>query len=706
MVEFAWRRRQTPVILQMERAECGLACIAMVLCHHGFKTDLAALRHDFPFSAMGVSLKELVEVASRFKLSPRALKAPQNALARISLPAILHWEMQHFVVLVSVERDGTLVINDPAVGRRRVPSAEAILAYTGVTLELRPSSGFVKGRLKSEMSFRELLRGAISDFRPVRHGLILAVLSQLFALAVPKLGQFAVDNVVPSGSYANINVLGLGLVFIAACVFIAVLVRGLAFSFLGTMLHGHLARNLYDHLLKLPLAFFQRQHSAELIARVDSLRILQRVLSVTFIETVVDGATAVLAIGLVALDSSALAVVSAICMGLYAVVRTLGQERYAKLSEEQVIRASRVQTEFTDTVRGIETIKVHNAELSRRLSWDNMLVNWFNTNNGLQNQVAFYSAAAQGLTVLNFGLCLWLGVRATMGGQITLGALLAALSLLQLFAIRFCSLVDKLSDFGVLKVHRSRLSDVFSAEAEPDIGHVTSFSVPDEPASLELQGVTFRYMGAADAILSDLSMRVAPGDFVAITGPSGSGKTTLLRTMLGLYEPERGRVLIDGQPLASFGKDRFRTQIGVVLQSDMLFSGSVAENISSFDPMPDQQFILDCAKRAGIHDAIMTMPMRYQTPVGDMGTVLSGGQQQRIFLARALYRRPRLLFLDEATSSLDAKKEREINAEIASLGITRIIFAHRLETIRSASRVLRLNNGSLNELTTEEILAL
>lgn len=687
--------RTLPNIAQSERAECGLACICMIAAYHGYDVDLPTLRQQNAFTAMGATLRQLVDVATRIKLTCRPMKVPLDSLSKLTLPAILHWDLDHFVVLSEVKPDGVLVIHDPAEGVRRVLRSQASESYTGIAVEMSRAPDFQPVRRRAALPFRRLLRGAMPSLGPVWHGALFAAIAQALALSLPKLAQFAIDVIAPSGSALDANVVGLGALAIASCVFAASLARGVCFVYIGTAIHGHLARSMFRHLLALPLQFFQRQRSAELIARFDSLRALQRILSATFVEAIIDGVALLIAISFVASTGLGLAGAGVGCMSLYAVVRAFSQDRFVRLTEEQLTRQARVQANFVESLRGIESIKAHNDLALRISAWDAQLVSWFNASTRLNIQIAFHSAAAVALQVLTFGVCLWLGLRGAMRGELTLGALVGSLSLLQIFSFRFTTLVDKAAEYGMMSVHKSRLADVYSTQAEEPAESIAAVRPQRLHGRLTLSRVSFRHAPDAPWTLHEASIDISPGEFVAISGASGGGKTTLLRVMLGLLLPEHGTVAVDGVDIQRFGKGNFRNRIAAVLQNDVLFSGSIAENISSFDPTPDMARVEECVRMAGLAETVAAMPMGYRTPVGDMGALLSGGQQQRLFLARALYRKPQILFLDEATSHLDVAKEREINAAIAALGITRIVFAHRMETIRAAHKVYHLAHGKL-----------
>lgn len=696
MMRAVWKRmRRVPLILQTERTECGLACLAMVAAYHEHDVDLATLRQRYALSARGATLKDLIAVAGRMQLQARAIKAPLEQLARLTLPVILHWDFGHFVVLVDATPEGALVIHDPARGRCEIPAREASALYTGIAVELLPGPGFKPTRERNALPFRTLLRGALPNKAPLVHGLAFALLAQLFALSVPLLARFVMDTIAPSGNLLDAQVVGLAMVMLAAGLLVANIARGVAFVFVGHAVHSHLARNLFRHLIDLPLPFFQRQHSAQLISHFDSLRVLQRILSVTFIEAVVDGFALIISLAVLSALAPWLAVVGLGCTGAYGALRVFLQDRYVRLNDDFVVKGSRVYASFAETIRGIETLKAHHDQHGRVSAWNSLLTNWFNTSTGLQSLVALSSACASATQTLTLALSLWVGVHMNLGGSLSMGALVASLSLLGVFSFRSTSLIDRLCDFRMLSIHRARLSDVHVVEPERDLTSQQAQVPAQLSGELSLEDLWFRYDETAPWLLKGATLRIKPGEFVAVTAPSGSGKSTLLRILLGLVEPQRGHVLVDGHRLQQIGKAHYRSQVGVVLQNDLLFSGSIAENICAFDPMPDTELMRSCARKAGILDTIDAMPMGFRTLVGDMGSGLSGGQQQRIFLARALYRRPVILFMDEATSHLDVLREKAINEELSRLGITRIVFAHREETIRAAHRVIALVDGQL-----------
>lgn len=344
----------------------------------------------------------------------------------------------------------------------------------------------------------------------------------------------------------------------------------------------------------------------------------------------------------------------------------------------------------------MKTIKLFNRQTERRSSWLTLLVEQINASLHVQKLQLLY----QQLNGLLFGLeglvIIWLGARLVMDGEFTVGVLMAFNAYKGQFDSRVGSLIDKFFEVKMLQLQGERLSDIVFAKGEADAG---GRHVPGETenlcASIEAENLVFRYAEGEPTVLDGVSLKIEPGESVALIGASGCGKTTLVNVLLGILEPTGGKIRIGGVDVERLGLDRLRSLVGTVLQDDVLFAGSIADNISFFDPDADPKWVAECAQLAAVHADIVAMPMGYNTLVGDMGTVLSGGQKQRVLLARALYKRPKILVLDEATSHLDLQRERQVNAAVSALKMTRVIVAHRPETIASASRVIMLDAGKV-----------
>ncbi|MFL6629142.1 MAG: peptidase domain-containing ABC transporter, partial [Vitreoscilla sp.] len=351
---------------------------------------------------------------------------------------------------------------------------------------------------------------------------------------------------------------------------------------------------------------------------------------------------------------------------------------------------------FLETAGGIQSVRLFGRGDQRRAGWMNMLADQFNA--GLR--VARVHVTHESAQTLLFGLervlVVWLAARMVLAGGFTVGMLFAYMAYKELFSQRVSALVDTASELAMLRLHGERVADIALAQAEAgEAPAATEVDLGGRPARIELRGVGYRYGPTEPWVLRGVDLVVEAGRSLAVTGPSGCGKTTLVKVLLGLLPPTEGEVLFDGTPIHRLGLSHYRALIGTVMQEDRLFSGSVADNICFFDPQPDIERIEDCARLAAIDAEIRAMTMGFHTLVTDVGTGLSGGQKQRVLLARALYRRPRILVLDEATSHLDLVNERSVNEAVRAMALTRVIVAHRPETIATADRVVALAAGHL-----------
>lgn len=686
-LELGWGR-VLPSILQTEAAECGLACLAMVLGFFGHHTDLSDLRRKFSLSLRGMNAAQLVEAAGRVDLTCRALRVELDRLNQLAMPAILHWEFNHFVVLKRVT-PRHVHIHDPAVGPRRLTLEDVSKGFTGVAFELAPSLPFRKRRLKPRLSLRATIGKIHGLKRSLLQILMLALVLEAFTLAGPWLTQWIIDDALVSGDGDLLTVIALALLLLGVVRVAVGAVRSWVIVHLSTTLNLQWSANTMDHLLRLPVSYFEKRHMGDVLSRFGATSVIQQTVTTGFVSAVLDGLLATATLAMMFLYDVALAAIVVVAVMLYALLRTLRYEALRSVSEGQIVRMAKLQTRLMETIHGIETIKLFNRQPDRKARYVKLSVDVANTGVAVQRLTLAFQAVNGLLVAAEGAFVLWLGSRSVLGGALTVGMLVAFVSYKDQFTTRVCSLIDRAIEFAMLRIHTERLSDIVLTPPEAD----QSFEMAGDQqieASIELRNVRFRYSEGEPWIIDGLSLTIDSGDSVALAGPSGCGKTTLIKLMLGLLEPEEGEVLIGGIPLARLGLRRYRELVGTVMQSDRLFAGSLADNITFFDAVPDHTRLAACAKAACIHDTILKMPMGYHTLVGDMGNALSGGQVQRVLLARALYKRPRVLFLDEATSHLDAALEREISACVARLGLTRIIVAHRPETVRSCNRVIDL----------------
>jgi len=693
-------RKRLPVIRQTEAAECGLTCLAMVAGYHGHKTDLTALRRRYSVSLKGADLRTVMNTADQLHLSARPLRLDLAQMRQLKTPAILHWDMNHFVVL---KRAGakTIHIHDPARGPRELSYAEASRHFTGVALELTPNAEFTQKEETQKLKLADFWQ-RISGFKRVLVQVFtLSLLLQVFALAAPFYMQLVVDDVIVSHDSDLLLVLALGFLLLAIIRQATESLRSYVVLYLGSQLNIQMASNLFGHLLYLPLSWFQKRHIGDVVSRFGSLGPVRDLMSHGVVETGVDGVMGVATVVMLFIYSPMLAGVVLAVVALYLGIRLAMFGPQRRRAEAQIVDKASEESNFMETVRGIQSIKIFGQEPARQGLWQNRYADFINTGISVSKLGIGYKAINGLLFAIENVLVVYLGAKLVLDGQFSVGMLYAFMSYKGQFTSRAAALIEKVIAFRMLDLHLTRLADIALTEKEADL-----FSASDSPpisGAIELQQVSFRYADSEPDVLREVSLSIQAGECVAIVGPSGAGKTTLMKVMMGLLPATSGSVNADGADIRTLSLSHYRQQTAAVMQDDQLLSGSIADNIAFFSTEADDKRIAECAQLAAVHQDIQAMPMGYNSLIGDMGASLSGGQKQRVLLARALYRRPKILFLDEATSHLDVNTESIVNDAVKALNLTRIIIAHRPETIRCADRVLLLQNGQLVELAPEAL---
>lgn len=689
------RRRHLPIIQAAEAAECGLACLAMIAKWHGHDVDLNGLRQRFSLSMAGATLRGLMAMGDQLGLSPRALRLELSALDRVKTPAILHWDLNHFVVLKAVRR-GKAYIHDPGSGARTYSLDELSKHFTGVALELSPTASFRKITEKVPIRLTNLWSRMTGFWPAFFQILLLSLALQITAFAMPFQMQLVVDEAVLRGDRDLLTVLALGFGALIVVQALVEALRGWALQVFGHMLSFQMVGNLVRHLIRLPSDWFEKRHVGDILSRISSATAIQEVLTRGVVAAIIDGLMALVAIIILWLYSPTLTAVV-----IVAVVLSLGLTMAVfpalrARTEEQIVESAREQSFIMETVRAATTVKIMGREAERESVWRNLYARVVNASVSVgkfQISLGLIQSAISGLQTV---VVIYLGARTILAGDgFSVGMLIAFLSFRQTFNDRVMGLINQAIQFRFLALHLDRLADIVSSEAEVTESAASQLKVH---GAIRLQDVDFQYSPTDRQILSGLDMDIKPGEFVAVTGASGGGKTTLLKLMLGLQAPTGGRILLDGQTPTPALWRAWRERVGVVAQDDQLLSGTIADNIAFFDPDLDMAKVQHAAFVAQVHEDIACMPMNYLSLVGDMGSTLSGGQRQRVLLARALYRQPDLLILDEGTANLDVQTEEIIADLIAQLPITRIVVAHRPALLRRAHRVLAMNEGRLDAI--------
>jgi ATP-binding cassette, subfamily B, bacterial CvaB/MchF/RaxB len=660
----------------------------MVASYHGNRIDLNTLRRRHPISLNGVTLRALIQVATHLQLACRPLRIEMEHLPQLRLPAILHWDMAHFVVLKSVSKKG-ICIHDPALGERTLSSADAAKHFTGVALELSPTEAFVATDERQRLPFSVFWR----DLRGSGHALLqviaLSVALQILVLAAPFYMQITIDEVIARGDTDLLVVLALGFGLLMLVRTGTAAMRSMVLLVLQNVLHFQLGARLFHHLIRLPTSFFEKRHIGDVLSRFTSLQPIRNLLAEGMIAAFIDGIMALLTLAMIFIYSPLLSLVALGALILYATIR-LVLYRILWIRTEATIRAGAQESStFIETVRAIQSVKLFNRETEREGQWLNRYADVVSANVRLgRTKIAFTT-----VNDLIFGLetivSVYIAALLVLSNHLTVGMIFAFMAYKQQFTEKAVALIEKGLEFRILGLHLERLSDIALTPLEKGHDKPLSYLRPLQ-GKIELRNVCFQYAESEPFVLDDINLVVEPGEFVTIMGPSGGGKTTLLKVMLGLLEPTRGEVLVDDVPLGIIGTRAYREMVAAVMQEDQLLSGSIADNICFFDSDYDADKVVRCAQLAGIHAEIMSLPMTYNSLVGDMGSSLSGGQKQRVLLARALYREPAILFLDEGTAHLDVENERFINTSLRQLQITRVSVAHRPDMAAGADRIITL----------------
>ena len=693
--ERPWQRSMAPV-MQAEAAECGLACVAMIAAHHGHRVNLAGLRQLYPTSMKGMTLAALMAIASDLELAPRAVRLEVEELHQLALPAVLHWDLNHFVVLERVSGVAATIL-DPAGGRRIVPLAKLGRHFTGVALELAPTPAFKPVEARVTIRLSDLWSRLVNYRSALTQLLTLSLLLQIATLAMPFYMQLTIDEAIAQGDLSLMSLLFIGFAAVYGLNAVLKALRSWVVLTLGQSISFQLGGNVVRHLFRLPLGYFEHRNVGDLLSRIGSIQPIQALLSQGLVNAAIDGVLALTTLIIMTIISPALTAAVVVTTCAYIGVGLFMYPALRRRTAEQITARAVEETYLLESIRGIRSIKMHANEPMRESGWRNRYADVVSAGYRARRYGIQLSLAEDLLFGLQFLLVVYIGARGVIGGAFSLGVLLAFLSYRSSFTASASALVEQAQQWRLINIHLERLSDIVGQESEALLAPPPRPPIA-APPWIRAEGLGFSYGTGDTTVFAGLSLDIPRGSFVAIVGPSGSGKTTLLRILLGLLQPQSGRILVDGLPLTPARLGIWRSRIGAVLQDDQLLTGTLADNIAFFEERIDQQRVERAARSASIHDEIMAMPMAYQSLIGDMGAALSSGQRQRIMLARALYRDPDILFLDEGTANLDSENEARIAEMIATLPITRVVIAHRPALIEHADFVFEMHEGRLIHL--------
>lgn len=672
----------------------------MVAAFHGHQTTLNVLRRNFSVSSRGATLEHLVDIANQLGLSARPFRCETNELQQLRLPSILHWNLNHFVVLEKVTRLGAVIL-DPAIGKRYVSWKELGNRFSGIALELTPTKDFEKNQRVDRLKIVDLLPLSSPLWFAGAKAIVLSIFLQFFVLLSPFFGQLVIDAAIPRSDRTLLFFLAAAFGLFKLLEIATETIRSFVLQYISVLMSFDMETSVLRHLIRLPLDYFQKRHIGDIQQRFQTIQQIKNFVIQGLVGAFIDGVFA-LTIGVVLfLYDPYLALIALSTVGAYAAIRLGFLHAQKQLTMNVMVTEAEKNSNFLETLRAMPTIKGANLENKRENSWRNHAVTALNAQVKIGNASILFKAAGALLLGASNIFVMYYAAQEVMNFNITVGMLVAFLAFKSQFESRLFALMETFLNLKVLDAQVERIADIVESEREPI--HSDSGPIRKIDGAISAKDITFRYSPFEPAVLKGVSIEITQGEFVAFTGPSGGGKTTLVKLLIGLLEPTSGEIFIDDVPMSQIGQAQLRQQMSIVAQNEGLISGTVTDNITLFDEHVDQDKLNYASQMASIFEDITRMPMQFNSLVGDMGTSLSGGQVQRLLLARAIYRSPSILVLDEATSQLDVPTEKLINESLRRLNITRLVVAHRPDTVEAADRVYFVAGGTITAVSPNEL---
>jgi ATP-binding cassette subfamily B protein len=695
------RARRYPALLQLSETDCGAACLSMILRYFRKHVSINRLRDKANVSREGATLYSIAEAAETLGFHTRGIRASYEHLLRVELPAVAHWEGFHYIVLYEARPD-RVIVADPAIGLRRLSREEFEKGWTGYLLLMTPTPK-LEGVEESRTTFGRFLP-LLKPYRGLLLEIFLASLVlQLFGLATPIFTQVIVDTVLVHKNVSLLNLMLVGMLLIAVFQTATTALRYYLLVHTTRRIDMQMVVNFYRHILSLPMRYFEERKVGDILKRFNENARIRDFLTGRALTVVLDCLMVVVYLGLMFFYNVKLTLLALAFIPGYVILTVVITPVFKRQFREAFEKAAEADSQMVESVTGVGTVKATAAE--RRIRWklEGLIVKSLNVQ--FRSAMSGMTAISIGnfLQTLNVVILFWYGARLVINNELTVGQLVAFNVLVVSVTRPILSLVDLWREFQEINIALERLNDVFDAKPEEDPTKQALINLPTLRGHIKFDNVTFRYPTRPDRnALQSINLEIYPGQTVALVGRSGAGKSTFASILLRLHEPNEGRVYIDGYDLRQVSISSLRSQIGVVPQEVFLFSGTIRENIAFGDPDAPLEQVVGAGMLAGAHDFISELPLGYETKIGERGQSLSGGQKQRIAIARALFKKPRILIFDEATSALDTESERAIQQNLENIlkDRTTFVIAHRLSTVRNADLIVVMDRGAIIEVGT------
>lgn len=703
-LDFGDTTNKLSLIMQNSKEESLIACLVMIATSYGLEFDWNKIRKKNQLTEGWEDHNASINIADGLGVNIRFIGIETSELAKLELPSILRWDENHAVVLSAINGD-YFTIYDPACGVKIIQRAELNNHFAGHTMECRQSNDFRKNE-KGEKKLH--LSDLWNNSKGLKTGLIqLLVISfmiEILTTSLPFLTQLIVDDVLVNNDYDLLALLGIGFSIIIVLRAVTEYFRSYILIFFGNKISFQFSLNICSHLLRLPVEFFDSRHMGDVVSRYNSANDIKEFLTSSVVVALVDGVMVLATLTLMFIYSPLLTMVALLSIAIYGVIRISMYRSFFVRNEERLIANAEENSNFMENVSGISSIKLFGMEANRLSLWQNYLVKALNSGIRLQRLVmlnTFFNGLLYGFEIV---LIAYLGAHLVLEKEMSAGMLLAFLGHKDNLLQKSFRLLDTIVSFKMLNVHLERISDIALTKKEKCVEKKRGgCAVAPSKSFFDVSNVAYKYEKNKNFLFNNISLQADKEESICIIGESGCGKSTLIRVLASLYSPTSGDIHLEGISVTDLGLREFRNNIGVVLQNDILFQGTILDNICFFDPIPDHDRVQYVSKLAAIHENILEKTEQYETRVGNLGVGLSGGEVQRILIARALYKQPKILFLDEATSHLDMETERQVNKAISEMKITRIMVAHRLETIKSADKIFQLTPAGLLPVMKDSI---
>jgi ATP-binding cassette subfamily B protein RaxB len=691
-------RKKFKAITQDEFTECGLASLSMCFNYHYMKINLINLRTKYPVSSDGLTMYNLIDICEEEGFIANLYEAEAKELNQIQLPCVLHWDLNHFVVLKEIKRN-KYIIADPAIGEIEYSFSELENNFTGYALEITPDfesnySANVKkwdNNKNNELSLNYFFKNSKYFHSSILYTFSIMLVIQILSMGFPILMQIVIDEFIVVNSTNNLiyfGAAGLSLIFFR---FYASILKTWTVIYIGYKWHEHFSQHFFKKILRIPMSYFNARGSSDVFFRFSSLHKLKDALTNTIVEGLIDSFMIIFTIFAMYFYSSQLTLIVVSLLLLFLVIRHVLYKKEKIHTKKETLSSIKENHYFLETIRSMESVKSYAVGNERYNAWKKCYSNVTNQSISISKIKMWSSSLENLISGIEDILVLFIGATLIINESLTLGTLFSFIAFKSICSMQSKNLINKLYELKLLGIHLERLADIEFAEEEINIFGTPEYKNVKIKGQITLENIYFKHRGTKDYIFKDFSLNINSGENIVLVGKSGCGKSTLQKIMMGLLPIESGRILIDGIDIKHYGLNNFRKQIAVVSQSEKLLSDSILNNISFYKRPLNFEKVRICSENAMIKDYIESLKMQYESLIDEMSSTISGGQAQRILLARALYREPKIMFLDEATSALDVDTEKSIVKTLTSLGITRISIAHREETIKMADRIIRLD---------------